>query len=184
MGLRNQDHLRPAPIGKGRFLNATSQGSSDFVLGKIRAESAIGVREPAADIALKTGAARYDLWQGDRWYHQSTHRITSICGHKRVPIDARLILAPFGRGVQGMLLFIDFFSQQIPHYDAPSICLLFIWNSCCRPFLTLPLPLYAHKAHVTVLSPRMRSSHSHGYCLYLTCLPPTSYTAAGLSVTS
>lgn len=46
-----------------------------------------------------------------------------------------------------MLLFLDSFSQQISPYYVP----FFIWNSWCRLFLTLPLPLYAHKAHVTVL---------------------------------
>jgi hypothetical protein len=43
-------------------------------------------------------------------------------------------------------------------------------------------PLYGPKARVTVLWPRMGHAHSHGYCLCLTWLPPTSYTAAQLSV--
>ena len=41
-----------------------------------------------------------------------------------------------------------------------------------------PCPLYAPKTHVTVLWPRMRGAHSHGYCLCLTWLPRTSNNAA------
>src|SRR4026208_2237677 len=98
MGLGNQDHLRPAPIGKGRFLNATSQRSSDFVLGKIRTEGAIGVWEPAADIALKTGTARYDLWQPDRrgapnTHHGTRHRTEDRCGSVRF-VAARSVVSP------------------------------------------------------------------------------------------
>ena len=47
-----------------------------------------------------------------------------------------------------------------------------------------PSPLYAPKTHVTVLQPRMRGTHSHGYCLCLTWLPPTSNNAATPSVAS
>ena len=68
----------PCPIGKGRFLNAPSQGSGDFVLGKIWTEGAIGVREPTTDIALETGAARHELWQRDRWCHESTYQLIGI----------------------------------------------------------------------------------------------------------
>ena len=60
------------------FPNTPSQGPGDFVLGKIRAEGAIGIREPTTDIALETGVARHELWQHDRWCHESTHQLIGI----------------------------------------------------------------------------------------------------------
>lgn len=47
-----------------------------------------------------------------------------------------------------------------------------------------PRLLYAPKARVTVCWPHVRGAHSHGYCLCLTWLPPTSNTAAQSSATS
>src|SRR5512141_1525045 len=108
MRLRNQDDLRPTPIGESRSFNATSQSPSDFVLSKIRTEGAIGVREPATDIALETGMARHELWQYDRWRHGREHQLLSICGHGRIPTYLPPILAPFCRGAQGDVTFYRF----------------------------------------------------------------------------
>jgi hypothetical protein len=181
MGLGNQDHLRSTPIRKSGVLNASGQRSKNFVLGKIRTESAIRIRESATDIALETGAARHELWQHGWWCQEHTHQVIGICRHKKVPVDAQPILTPFDKRAQGDVTFNRFSLATAPLW----LFLARVLRPCVFPRLepmrhplTLSLPLYAHKAHVTVLLLRMRVFLSHEYCLDLTCLPPTSYTAA------
>src|SRR5215470_11913428 len=101
---RNQDHLRPAPIGKSRLLNATSESLSDFVFSEIRTEGAIRVRKPATDIALETGTARHKLWQRDWWCHNITHQLIGVCRQGMIPLRYASHTSTVRQESQGMSL--------------------------------------------------------------------------------
>jgi|KBSMisStaDraftv2_1062788.scaffolds.fasta_scaffold3558942_1 hypothetical protein len=62
-------------IGKARSVDTLGQSPSDFALGKVGTEGAVGIWEPTADIALETGSARHELWQHDRSCHESAHQL-------------------------------------------------------------------------------------------------------------